>query len=77
MASVPPANPEPRRITPVTLDDADPERRNEALLTEIDQLNEELADRNQWLNDLANRVAALYGIQAIGQLQPDQVQGVR
>lgn len=67
---------EPRRVSSVRIDDEDLERRNEALIIENDILKEELADTQESLTDLARRIAALYGVQTIGVLTPDQVRAV-
>lgn len=67
---------EPRRVSSVRIDDEDLERRNEALIIENDILKEELADTQESLTELARRIAALYGVQTIGVLTPDQVQAV-
>lgn len=68
---------EPQSQKTVTLDDADPERRNEALLVDIDALEEELAEREQQLKDLSDRVVAMHGVQTIGLLPPEEAQKVR
>lgn len=67
---------EPRRIRSARIDDEDLERRNEALIIENDILKEELADTQESLTELAKRIAALYGVQTIGVLTPDQVRTV-
>lgn len=66
----------PRNVRTVTLDDADLQKRNEALIIENEILKEELLDTNQYLKDLAQRVQTLYGVQTIGALTPDQVHTV-
>lgn len=67
----------PRNVRTVTLDDADLQKRNEALIIENEILKEELLDTKQYLTDLALRVQTLYGVQTIGALTPDQVHAVR
>lgn len=65
-----------REIKQVTLDDADLDNRNEALIIENEVLKENLEDSEHLLTELAQRVAVLYGVQTIGQLTPDQVHSV-
>lgn len=71
------SQPKSPKIRKVTLDDADPEKKNEALIIENELLKEELLDIKQSENDLAKRIAVLYGVQTIGVLRPEQVRAVR
>lgn len=63
-------------IKRVTLDDADLNKRNEALIIENEILKENLEDSEYNLTQLAKRIETLYGVQAIGRLTPDQVHSV-
>lgn len=60
----------------VTLDDADLNKRNEALMIENDNLRENLEESKHHVTLLAKRVETLYGVQAIGALTPNQVNSV-
>lgn len=71
------SEPKTPQIRKVTLDDADLEKRNEALIIENEILRDELDDTKQSQADLATRVAVLYGVQTIGVLPPEQVRAVR
>lgn len=59
------------------LDDADPESRNQALQTELDNLTEDYLDTKKQLKDLADRVVAMHGVQTVGLLSPEQVREVQ
>lgn len=63
-------------IKQVTLDDADLNKRNEALMIENEILKEDLKDSEHNVTLLAKRIETLYGVQAIGVLTPDQVHSV-
>lgn len=71
------AQPTPRSIKKVTLDDADLQNRNEALIIENEIIKEDILDIKQSEFDLARRVEVLIGVQTIGALRPEQVRAVR
>ncbi|KAG6354629.1 hypothetical protein INS49_004647 [Diaporthe citri] len=70
------SQPKTPNIKKVTLDDADLEKRNEALIIENEIIKEEILDIKQSQKDLADRVAVLYGVQTIGVLRPEQVRAL-
>lgn len=71
------AQPTPRKLKKVTLDDADLQNRNEALIIENDNIKDEILNIKQSEFDLARRVGVLIGVQTIGALSPEQVRAVR
>lgn len=71
------SQPTPPRIKKVTLDDADLQNRNEALIIENDIIKDDISHIKQSEFDLARRVGVLIGVQTIGALSPEQVRAVR
>ncbi|KAI7779321.1 hypothetical protein LA080_000992 [Diaporthe eres] len=70
------AQPTPRKLKKVTLDDADLQNRNEALIIENDNIKDEILNIKQSELDLARRVGVLIGVQTIGALSPEQVRAL-
>lgn len=73
---MPPETVAPKGEKRVTLDDADLNKRNEALMIENENLRENLKESEYNVTQLATRIDALYGVQAIGRLTPYQVHSV-
>lgn len=63
-------------IENVALDDADPEKRNKALIIENDSLKDQMLEQELSLIELAKRVNVMRGVQEIGYLNPDEVRKV-
>lgn len=58
------------------LNDADPERRNEALNTENGHLRYELAKTQAYMEGLTSRVNMMCGVQEMGIVAPEDVRKV-